>query len=445
MCDHRRAPTAHLFDDLIGDTGCLRCLECRAILSVPRKPPRPRRLQPANKVGPAASAECGAKVAERDAGKSAARPNQLNDFRYRGSEQHGVAKPEPSAQLAPSTPKFGLRNLRLAIWGVSAATAMFIAFYAATTEIGRNRLFGRSLEAQESRRLAETVLRLAADQDRLLARIGMLERSLDGMSGLKARVEQVEQTVRTFSIIPAVSRFHRAPVDIAPSESAPGEESSSGATAAASAPPAPNAALVDISPSESEPDEESSSGATTAASAPPALHGAPVDTTQETAPIGSEPNEHQTVSLPMPPRPPPASFTKRFGLKLGRPTTVEALRVKSPRGRDRRGGEPRFKQCETAVESVDLPRSAFRLAASFLQGRTGSRCPSNAVGAQISPAAVILTHRQDAGAALGTGSARRAMTRAARPGRHGATALHHQRGVGESEMARRGVAQQPAE
>ena len=53
-----------------------------------------------------------------------------------------MAKPEPSAALAPVRPKFGLRDLfRLAIWGVSAASALFIALYAATTEIGRDRLF----------------------------------------------------------------------------------------------------------------------------------------------------------------------------------------------------------------------------------------------------------------------------------------------------------------
>ena len=97
-----------------------------------------------------------------------------------------MAKPEPSAQLATAPPKFGL-NLGLAIWGVSAATALFIALYAATTEIGRERLFSRSLDARDGRRLAETVRWLAADQDRLLARIATLERSLDGITLDRAR------------------------------------------------------------------------------------------------------------------------------------------------------------------------------------------------------------------------------------------------------------------
>ena len=112
-----------------------------------------------------------------------------------------MAEPIPKVEPVPSRPKFGLRDLfRLVVWGVSAASALFIALYAATTETGRDRLFVaigeihevlmptgvkpiRPLDAREGRRLAETVRSLAADRDRLLARVASLEQSLDGVTG----------------------------------------------------------------------------------------------------------------------------------------------------------------------------------------------------------------------------------------------------------------------
>jgi hypothetical protein len=194
-----------------------------------------------------------------------------------------VAKPEPSAALAPVRLKFGLRELfRLAIWGVSAASALFIALYAATTEIGRDRLFVafaeihevlmptgvkpiRPLDAREGRRLAETVRSLAADRDRLLARIATLEQSLDGITGSIARVEKAARTT------------------------SPG--------------PSPNAPAPSVGP---------------APSAAPA----------EQPPTRSAPDEDLTSSIPMPPQQPGASAAKtEFGLDLGSATTVEALRT----------------------------------------------------------------------------------------------------------------------
>jgi len=123
-----------------------------------------------------------------------------------------VAKTEPTVAWAPVRLKFGLRDLfRVAIWGVSAASALFVTLYAATTEIGRDRLFVafaeihevlmptgvkpiRPLDAREGRRLAETVRSLEADRDRLLARIATLEQNLDGITGSIARVEQAART-----------------------------------------------------------------------------------------------------------------------------------------------------------------------------------------------------------------------------------------------------------
>jgi hypothetical protein len=156
-----------------------------------------------------------------------------------------VAKPEPSAVLALSRPKFGLRELfRLAVWGVSAASALFIALYAATTEIGRDRLFVafaeiheilvptgvkpiRPLDAREGRRLAETVHSLEADRERLLSRIATLEQNLDGITGSIARVEQAARTTSPSpgpnppapGIVP-----NTAPAEPPPTRNASGEE-----------------------------------------------------------------------------------------------------------------------------------------------------------------------------------------------------------------------------
>jgi hypothetical protein len=175
--------------------------------------------------------------------------------------------------------KFGLRDLlRLAIWGVSAASALFVALYAATTELGRDRLFVafaeihevlmptgvkpiRPLDAREGRRLAETVRSLAADRDRLLARIATLEQNLDGITGSIARVEQAARTT------------------------SPG--------------PGPNPPTPGIAPS-------------TAPAEPP--------------PTRSAADQDLTSSIP--PQQPGASAAKtEFGLDLGSATTVEALRT----------------------------------------------------------------------------------------------------------------------
>src|SRR4051812_1416317 len=109
------------------------------------------------------------------------------------AERRSLAKPAPIAALMPSKPKFGLRDLfRVALWGFSAACALFIAIYAGLTDIGRDRLhlaFAevheilmptgiapiRPLDAREGRRLAETVRTLTADRERLIARIDTLE------------------------------------------------------------------------------------------------------------------------------------------------------------------------------------------------------------------------------------------------------------------------------
>jgi hypothetical protein len=101
-----------------------------------------------------------------------------------------------------------MRDLwRVAAWGLSATAALTFAVYAASTEIGHDRwhlAFAeiheilipsgakpiQPLDAREGRRLAETVRMLAADRERLLARVAILEQNIDGITGSIARVEK---------------------------------------------------------------------------------------------------------------------------------------------------------------------------------------------------------------------------------------------------------------
>ena len=119
-----------------------------------------------------------------------------------------MAKPVPGAKLALPRRKFGIRDLaRTGLWGLCAVAALTFAVYAGTTAVGRERLLVavaevheivmptgvkpiRPLDVREGRRLAETVRALAADRDRLLARVATLEQSIDGITGSIARVEK---------------------------------------------------------------------------------------------------------------------------------------------------------------------------------------------------------------------------------------------------------------
>lgn len=97
-----------------------------------------------------------------------------------------------------------LRGLvRLASWGAAAVCALLVAVFATRTETGAQRLAGafgpapatqgarlqvessaRTAELEfETRQLAAAMRSLSADRDRLLARVTVLERSLDDVTG----------------------------------------------------------------------------------------------------------------------------------------------------------------------------------------------------------------------------------------------------------------------
>jgi hypothetical protein len=93
----------------------------------------------------------------------------------------------------------------------------------------------RPLDAREGHRLAETVRGLAADRERLLARIATLEQNIDGITGSIARVEKTAKAV-----VPAETAV---PPEPTPFAKPPDEDVTSSATpqSGGSMPPPPPA------------------------------------------------------------------------------------------------------------------------------------------------------------------------------------------------------------
>ncbi len=103
---------------------------------------------------------------------------------------------------------FDIRTLlRLAAWGSGAALAMGLAVFAIRTDVGAQRLAmayagtqpgrpkaeslaERTQTIEETRRLAEGMRTLAADRDSLLARVTVLERNLEDVTGSIGRASE---------------------------------------------------------------------------------------------------------------------------------------------------------------------------------------------------------------------------------------------------------------
>jgi hypothetical protein len=167
-----------------------------------------------------------------------------------------VASAERSVALAPVRSTLSLRDLfRLAVWGMSAGCALFIALYAATTEIGQARLhlaFAeihellmpanaepiRPLDAREGRRLADIVRSLDADREQLLARVAMLEQRVVDITEPILRAETAAQ--------PTLPAFSIAPAEQTPPKSAPDENITSSMPIPPQQPPGPNTAKTEF-------------------------------------------------------------------------------------------------------------------------------------------------------------------------------------------------------
>jgi hypothetical protein len=108
------------------------------------------------------------------------------------------------AHLASHRRRFDLSELwRLALWGMAAAVALVFLTIAGTSRVGTERMIMAYAQIRgtappqnqnvarapdpETQRLAETVRMLSADRDRLVARIGLLERNINDMTGSIAR------------------------------------------------------------------------------------------------------------------------------------------------------------------------------------------------------------------------------------------------------------------
>jgi len=234
-----------------------------------------------------------------------------------------AAETEPGTPTPLSARRGQLRALwRPLGWGVAAALAVAAAVFAGRTDTGSERLSlaltqAREnqepqavaslparvvVDAEEARRLADAVRKLAADRDRLNNRIAMLERNLDDMTGSIKTVMQANAAMQSVKEEPAKKPAPLAPITV-PSP-------------AASAPPPPKPAAV--------------------ASAPPAPEPAPaVIAKPSPPPPGAEPIQAGNVPLP-PVAPirianaeaaadqPPAKI--EYGIDLGGALTVEALR-----------------------------------------------------------------------------------------------------------------------
>jgi len=233
-----------------------------------------------------------------------------------------AAEIEPDTQPTPPLARRGrLRALwRPLGWGIAAAIAVTAAFFVGRTDTGSERLslaLTQALEnqepqavvslpprvvvdADETRRLADAVRKLAADRDRLNNRIAMLERNLDDMTGSIKTVMQANAAMQGVNEEPAKKPAPLAPIAApSPVASAPPKPA-----AVASAPPAPEPAAEII-----------------AKPSPP--------------PPGAEPIQAGNVPLP-PVAPirianveaaadqPPAKI--EYGIDLGGALTVEALR-----------------------------------------------------------------------------------------------------------------------
>ena len=180
--------------------------------------------------------------------------------------RRSLANPVIGAHWAQSQRMFGMPELwRVARWGLAGAGAIALAVYASSTETGRDRMrlavaqshgvdkpsganSAGPLDGLEGRRLAEMVRALAADRERILARIATIEQSMDDITGSIARVEKAARAVQP------PPEFVAAPREGVSAATVPNEDITSSTNAAASVPrrvpgdspawpPAPNPAV----------------------------------------------------------------------------------------------------------------------------------------------------------------------------------------------------------
>jgi hypothetical protein len=232
---------------------------------------------------------------------------------------------------------FDMRELwRVGLWGMAASVALLLAMFAASTDLGNQRLtvvlaqvngtaqpkpvqIARPVEPRDDKRLADTVRMLASDRERLLARISKLESDMDDMTGSIARSAQ--------------------PAPVAAPANAPAEP-----PAVAAAPPSapgptvepPPSAPPSVPPTQPVPVQPPMPMATVV---PPAAPIAPPAPASVWVPV---PRAAPTFAAPALPAPAPAVATEPakdspVGLDLGGGASLDALRALWMAARTRHG------------------------------------------------------------------------------------------------------------
>jgi hypothetical protein len=169
-----------------------------------------------------------------------------------------VMKTDQEAGLPANDDNFDMRTLaRVAIWGAAAMLALLIAVFATRSDSGTRRMamaFGTvtgstpaarttptpSLAGRETdleiRRLTDAMRSLSSDRDRLLARVTVLERNFDDMTGSIGRnapsAPKSESPASLPLVGPSVSSTISAPLQIAPGERAGATQAQPGETPA---------------------------------------------------------------------------------------------------------------------------------------------------------------------------------------------------------------------
>ncbi len=109
--------------------------------------------------------------------------------------------------------------MRLGSWGAAATGALLIAVLSVQTDTGARRMAGaRSADSSsatqlaarrqeletETRRLVESIRTLSSDRDRLLARVTVLERNLEDVTGSVSRIGNAQNATAQSSPLPPV-------------------------------------------------------------------------------------------------------------------------------------------------------------------------------------------------------------------------------------------------
>lgn len=222
--------------------------------------------------------------------------------------------------------------IRLTSWGAGAAVALALAVMSGISSTGAHRanvamtaltgggeparqvtaaqLVPRAADLEgETRRLNEAIRLLAADRDRLLTRIGSIERNLDDMTGSvnrQAASSRPSGENSGSSPLPQISSLQPGPAPAAPETRAPG---TTPAAAAHASPPSIPAWAVN-----SPPPWPSPSSAVQVSPAPQA----PIRTAAAPATVGAT---AETA------RPGPVATKTEFGVDIGGGATLDEVRA----------------------------------------------------------------------------------------------------------------------